>query len=253
MYRSYALHQIDLNDIARTERWYATKHGPEIARRYGPWLARFESFRPVELPEDARTGYGSTNYFCTEGMWRDLPDPADNGFLGMTQPVKHARPFSCMVNAQPEDDFKGGGDAPDRHFVLRWVQLLEYPEGVDKAAADAWYTGPFAQAACQQGSLNRFFSFQAVKEALHVPGHWAEGESTPDYVGVPADHRWDRVTEMWFDDFDGWRAFVNAKLPAPDWAQTERVPFLTPYDNFVSAFLLEIPAYDWLRIDRAFL
>ena len=251
MYRSYALHSIDINDIASTERWYAMKHGPEIARRYGPWLTRFESFRPVELPEDAKA-YGTTNYFCTEGMWREMPDPADKGVLGMTQPPKHARPFSCIVPAQATEDFKGHGDAPDDHFILRWVQLMEYPEGVDKAAADRWYTGTFAKGACEQKSLNRFFSFKTVEEDIHVAGHWATGEITPSYKGIPQDHSWDRVTEMWFDDFEGWRAFVNAELPVPDWAQTKRFPYLAPVSNFVSAFLLEFPAYDWLTVRRAF-
>lgn len=250
MYRSYALHRIDLNDIASTERWYITKHGPQIARRYAPWLERLESYRPVELPEDAR-GYGIANYFCTEGIWREMPDPADRGVLGMTQPPKHARPFSCIVPVQATEDFKGRDDAPEDHFILRWVQLIEYPEGVDKTAADRWYTGTFAEAACRQPSLNRFFSFRTVDEDIHVAGHWAKGAVTPSYVGVPEDHRWDRVTEMWFDDFAGWRAFVNADLPAPPWVQTGRFPFLEPDSSFVSSFLLETPAYDWLRVDRA--
>ena len=252
MYRSYALHQIDLNDIARTERWYAFRHGPEIARRYGPWLARLESYRPVELPEEARA-YGTTNYLCTEGIWRDMPDPSDRGFLGMTQPPKHARPFSCMVPVQPDYDFKGGNDAPDDHFVLRWVQLIKFPAGVDQKEACDWYSRTFAPAACQQGSLNRFFTFRAVKEDVHVAGHWAEGATTPDYQGNPNDHRWDLVTEMWFDDFEGWKAFVNGDLPAPEWAETEKYPFVKSVEEFVSAFLLEIPAYDWLKTDRAFI
>lgn len=252
MYRSYTLHRIDPNDIAATERWYVTKHGPEIARRYAPWLARFESFRPVELPPD-RAGYGTTNYFCTEGIWRGLPDPADQGVLGMTQPPRHARPFSCIVPVQATDDFKGWESAPDDHPVLRWVQLLEYPAGVDKEAADRWYTQVFAPAACRQESLTRFFSFRRAEGDLHLAGHWSQSPHAPAFVGGPEDHQWDRVTEMWFEDFNGWRAFVNASLPAPDWRQRESFPFLEEDRNFVSAFLLEFPAYDWMRTPRAFL
>ena len=250
MYRSYALHRIDPNDIASTERWYVTKHGPEIGRRYRPWLERMESFRAVEIPEDAR-GYGIANYYCTEGIWREMPDPADKGVLGMTQPPKHARPFSCIVPVQATEDFKGWQDAPDSHYILRWVQLLEYPQGVDKEEADRWYREVFAPQASACPALNRFFSFRAVKEDIHVAGHWSAGEHTPDYAGVPEDHCWDRVTEMWFDDFNGWRQFVNSNLPAPGWRQSERFPFLTPDSNFVSSFLLEMPAYDWLTINRA--
>lgn len=251
MYRSYALHRIDPNDIASTERWYITKHGPQIGRRYAPWLERLESYRPVELPEDAK-GYGIANYLCTEGIWREMPDPSDNGILGMSQPPKHARPFSCIVPVMATEDFKGHNDAPEDHFILRWVQLLEYPEGVDKEEADRWYTQVFAPAACKCPALNRFYSFRAVEEDIHVAGHWAATGAAPSYAGVPEDHRWDRVSEMWFDDFEGWRAFVRGEYPAPPWAQTEAIPFLKADTNFVSSFLLEAPAYDWLRVDRAF-
>ena len=247
---TYVLHRIDPNDIASTERWYMHRHGPQIARRYGPWLARFESYRPVELPRDAR-GYGIANYLDTEGWWSlPLPNPDDRGFLGMSQPPKHARPFSAAVAAQPEHDFKGRGDAPEDHFILRWVQLIEYPEGVDKALADRWYTETFAREAVRCPTLNRFFSSRTVP-GVRLPGHWAEIESTQNDHGFPADHIWDRVTEMWFDDFDGWRRFVQSALPRPDWAETERFPWVAPDSHFVSSFLLETPAFDWLRIDRA--
>lgn len=36
------------------ERWYHRDHSAEIARRYGPWLARHESYLPVDAPVDAR-------------------------------------------------------------------------------------------------------------------------------------------------------------------------------------------------------
>ena len=247
MYRSITLHRIDINDIAGTERWYITRHGPEIARRYGPWLTRFESYRPVELPDDAKY-FGIANYLSTEGWWRELPE-SDRGFLGMSQPPKHARPFSAAVPVQPERDFKGMSDAPETHFILRWVQLLQYPDGVDKAAADRWYTEVFAPEAVRCESLNRFFSSRAIP-GVRLPGHWAQAERTPDYQGCPADHVWDRVTEMWFDDFNGWRRFVQSGLPVPDWAERETFPYLEPDEHFVSSFLLEAPAYDWLRLDR---
>ena len=251
MFRTCTLHRIDVNDIASTERWYIHQHGPQVARRYGPWLARFESYRPVEVPDDAR-GYGIANYLDTEGWWRELPDLSDRGFLGMTPPYRHARPFSCAIPAQPTEDFKGGQDAPEAHFILRWVQLIEWPEGVGKDAADTWYCDVFAPAAVRQASLNRFFSYKAIHDPnVGLPGHWATVENAPSLQGSPDDHRWDRLTEMWFDDFAGWRAFVQTELPKPEWAETGRFPFLAPDTHFVSSFLLETPAYDWMSIDRA--
>lgn len=52
MVKSIVMHQLDYNNIAACEEWYYRCHGPQIARRYGPWLARFESYRPVPLPGD---------------------------------------------------------------------------------------------------------------------------------------------------------------------------------------------------------
>ena len=54
MLRSFALHDIPVNHIAALERWYYRDHAPEIVRRYGPWLARFECYLPVPAPGGRR-------------------------------------------------------------------------------------------------------------------------------------------------------------------------------------------------------
>ena len=68
MIKSIVLHDIPINHIALMERWYYQKHGPEIARRYEPWMQRFESFMPVSAPADAQA-YGFYNWRVTEGWW----------------------------------------------------------------------------------------------------------------------------------------------------------------------------------------
>jgi hypothetical protein len=46
MIRSIVVHDIPVDSVAAMERWYHRVHAPEIARRYGPWLTRHESFVP---------------------------------------------------------------------------------------------------------------------------------------------------------------------------------------------------------------
>ena len=72
MIRTFALHDVPVTNIAAMERWYYRDHAPEIVRRYGPWMARFECYIPVPAPADACT-YGFYNWRLTEGWWRDFP------------------------------------------------------------------------------------------------------------------------------------------------------------------------------------
>lgn len=75
MLKSIVVHDIPMSRIAAMERWYWRDHAPEINRRFGPWLARHESFLPVDAPVEARS-FGFFNWRVTEGYWRELPLPA---------------------------------------------------------------------------------------------------------------------------------------------------------------------------------
>ena len=78
MIKSLVLHDIPLDAIASMERWYYRDHAPEIVRRYGPWLARHESYLPVPAPSDA-LAHGTYNWRLTEGWWREVPAPGPQG------------------------------------------------------------------------------------------------------------------------------------------------------------------------------
>ena len=74
MIKRVVLHDLDYNWLAPCKEWYYKAHAPQIVRRYGPWLARFESFRPAPFPAGARgEEHGYTNWLCTVGCWRKLP------------------------------------------------------------------------------------------------------------------------------------------------------------------------------------
>jgi hypothetical protein len=66
MLQSVVMHDIPMNRVAAMERWYWREHAPEINRRFGPWLARHESYLPVDAPADARV-YGYHHWRVTEG------------------------------------------------------------------------------------------------------------------------------------------------------------------------------------------
>ena len=71
MIRSIVVHDIPADSVAAMERWYHRDHAPEIVRRYGPWLARHESFVPVPPPPEA-AGFGVFSWRVTDCWWREI-------------------------------------------------------------------------------------------------------------------------------------------------------------------------------------
>ena len=67
--------------------------------------------------------------------------------------------------------------------------------------------------------------------------------------------KWDRVCELWYDNFDDWRKSVieaPPKYTKPSWARYDRYPFLEPSVDFVCSFLLERPADEFLKDFRGY-
>lgn len=250
-FKSVAMHHIDINDYASTEHWYYTYHGPQLARRYGPWLDRFESYRPAPAPDEAKA-YGLVNYLCTVGIWNGIPESGPKGEMALSTPKVHARPFHFLGPVQCTEDFKGWDFEPRDKTVLRWVQLFRYPETVAKQAADDWYINRFSKQACEKVSLFRFFSYKALDEAIHLPGEWKK-DTYKDMKGKPQDHQWDRLSEMWFEDYNDWKTFIHESFTPPKWAGYHQYPFVKPDQDYQSCFLLERPDFDWLKSDHCFL
>ena len=69
-----------MNDMPKRYRWDIKIHYPEIVRRFGPWLKRFESYLAVPPPPEMYpevVRYGYINYRLTIGWWLELPGPPD--------------------------------------------------------------------------------------------------------------------------------------------------------------------------------
>lgn len=62
--------------------------------------------------------------------------------------------------------------------------------------------------------------------------------------------KWHRVTELWYENNNGWVASVVKNPPSytrPGWATHEGFPFLVPGEEFISTFILEHPDQDMLQ------
>ncbi len=251
MLRSFALHDVPIDRIAALERWYYRDHAPEIVRRYGPWMARFECYLPVPAPEDARA-YGFHNWRMTEGWWRDLPESGTENDMCFTPPPVWARVAPAFVRPQPTEHFTACDWLPLEKACIRWLMLLRYPEGVSQEEGEEWFLRVHAPEVAAQPGLVRFMSYQALQEVGNVPGRWRP-DTTPPAGNVQP--RWHRVLELWYETFDDWRAGVeaaDATCTRPGWATWSQYPFFKPYQDLASTFILERPSDDFLRDLRGY-
>ena len=67
---------------------------------------------------------------------------------------------------------------------------------------------------------------------------------------------WDRVIELWYETFSDWRSAVVEEQPhytAPSWATNPEYPFVKPFEDLVSSFILERPTAEFLPDLRAYM
>lgn len=252
MIKSIVMHHIPMSHVAAMERWYFREHAPEINRRFGPWLTRHDSYLPVDAPPEARA-YGFYNWRVTEGWWREIPASGPAGNLAFSVPPVWPEVATCFVPAQPTEDFMGGEYQPWEKQVLRWFILFKYPQDVQREEGEKWFLQIHAPEVMKQPGLYRFFSYQAIREPLPLPGTWAPGKTPPPHAVA---HSWDRLIELWYETFDDWRRAIIQSPPQytpPNWATTDRYPFVEPGIDFVSSFLLERPNDEFWRDARGYL
>lgn len=251
MLKSIVVHDISQYDVAAMERWYHRYHAPEIVRRYGPWLARHESYLPVQAPSEAQS-YGLYNWRVTEGWWREMPEPGAKGALCFTEPPVRPKVATCFIPAQPTEDFIGSQIMPDEKNILRWFILLKYPDGVSAEDGERWFIDVHSKEVMQQPGLFRFFSYKTIRSNLALPGVWRPGKEPPAGTVIRS---WDRVIELWYENFRDWRSAVIDSPPhytKPAWASSDRYPFLESRVDFVSSFILERPNDEFLRDSRIY-
>jgi len=251
MLKSIVVQDIPLDAYPAMERWYYRDHSPEISRRYGPWLARHESYLPLPVPPEAQV-YGFYNWRVTECYWRETPEPGPKGALAFTIPPAWPRVASCFVSPQPTEDFLGSEYLPSEKVGLRWYVLMRYPEGVSREEGDDWFLDVHAPEVAGQPGLYRFFSYRVIEDAPPLPGVWRADDHPPADI---TKSRWDRVYELWYETFSDWRRAVIERPPVytkPPWATQDGYPFVRPYEEFVCSFILERPNDEFLRDLRSY-
>jgi hypothetical protein len=259
MYKTAMIININsMNALPVMERWLGQIHAPETFSRIGPWLTRYQSYRacppPPEMYADVEK-YGYYNWRVTE-LWYKEPYPQPGilpqaffpnykTILGMNQdlasdvsiwsgtPDGSRTTARYVVAARPTEDFKGS-DRPlsDYRSILRWYMVFKYPAGVDREEADRWYLDVHTKEVLKQPGLTRFFSHKVVRVEPNQPDIWH------------------RASELWYEDFDGWRDSVIVNPPKytkPSWATKDTYPFFSPFVDFVSTFVLEAPTNNFWR------
>jgi len=259
MIKNIVMMDLPIDDIAEMERWYYRDHSSEIARRYGPWLQRHESYVALNAPADARE-YGFYNWRVTETHWREMPEAGPRGAYCFTPAPVWNPVAACAVPAQPTEDFLGWDRFATDGACIRWYMLFRYPLGVRLQDGEDWYLNVHAPEVMKQPGLRRFFSFKAVKPPVPLPGVWHPDATPPDDMMMV---QWDRVTELWYESFADWRKAVIESPPTyslPEWTgdpfyphTTDKFPFFKPGVDLASTFLLERPSDEFLRDTRYYL
>ena len=245
----FMLNAADLpNELPAFERFYMRYHAPEVMSNRGPLLVRFIGYRPLPVIPEA-LAYGYYNERVTEAWFRSAEErppmvvgkPA--GILNYRWQAPWAKPapprqgppaipsVSLTVTTPPPDVFLGGKYTADEKTIIRWYTVTKYPKGVSLEDGENWFLNTHVKETLQQPGLMAYFSSRSM-----------------DMAGRPA--TWIRLTELWYEDFNAWKASVidsPPKYTKPAWAKYDNYPFLEPYVDFASTFLMERPDHDYLR------
>jgi hypothetical protein len=262
MFRSGLVLNIrSMSDLPLMERWLYRDQARQFISRVGAWQVRHHSYRAVPPPPDMYREverFGYYNWRVSERWFHSIEDRANLAILNETfppgyseivgQPGKGPRyqpkewegraegphpPASFTIPARPTEDFLGRELTLEEKTILRWFIVFKYPKGVPEEEGEKWYLNVHAKEVMQQPGLTRFFSHRSV-------------ETDQGRLSL-----WNRVSEQWYENFDGWRKSVidsPPKYTRPAWAKYDEYPFLEPYVDFVSSFILERPDYsmrDW--------
>jgi len=245
--RVLILNITSMNELPLMERWLLRDHIAENLGRIAPYLSRYLSYRVVPAPPEA-IPYGYYNWRVTE-LWMHESLPL-SGTLKATFPPGYDRivgqegkppyttewdgrlegphpPAICIIPVRPTEDFLGSELRLNDKTILRWLIAFKYPQGVSVDEGEDWFLNVHSKEVIQQPGLTRYYSHRTVESLFP----------------------WHRLSEQWYENFDGWRKSVIDSPPAytePPWAKHQRYPFLEPYSDFVSTFILERPTNDFL-------
>ncbi|MCL6479481.1 MAG: hypothetical protein K6T65_13930 [Peptococcaceae bacterium] len=244
-------HQPDPNDYPAQERWFWKHHCPEVLLQ-APWLCRYVMYRAVPVPPPGAEAYGYYNYRVHENWIRSSEGRRGrNGSLSMTPQPGKMEVVVVSVPAEPTEDFMGAGLRYGEKTILRWLTIFRYPDGVPVEEGEDWYLNVHVPEVMKQPGLIRFFSHKAIENKQSSPlPHSAKQKPFVTDPGPLFFKQWHRVSELWYENNNGWVDSVLKSPPRytkPPWARYDQYPFLEPRNEFISTFILERPDQDMLR------
>ena len=223
-------------DMLALDRWYMTFHAPQVRRAFKAWQRNYVSYRSYAVTEEARK-LGVLNGRMTEIQFDSLADFKEsrpNNLYGdlrsFTPPPKgwsggQFETTTATIPVNPQTVFLSTPTPPKETPYLRWVVLFRYPAGVALEAGDAWFRDVHAPQVAKLPGVRRYVAYNAVTESAEFP----------------------RVAEIWFDDYDAWKAAFVAPAPtfaAPPWGG--QFPFVETRSMFIG----ENPDIDFINDRR---
>lgn len=227
--------------------YYLNQHGPEVMQCSGPWMTRYQAWRPYQPPEEAIERFGAVRGRYGE-LWFHEQDYIERGPLkGASKPpwvvegrsVSENKQTNIMVPCLPTEEFFDSDPYPVTTPILRWLTIIAYPEGVSDEDGEKWFLEVYAKEAVKQPGLLKFVSYRVWKNPA------GEGEEIPAEVKeMPGFRKWVRLCEYWYNDFDAWRIAVLESPPeytTPSWGGEY------PFVDMVSTFLPYYPDIDFME------
>lgn len=251
MNRTLIIHHLNNIDfLPQMERWYVNHHAPEVLAQE-PWLTRYVMFRVIP-PAKGMENLGFMNYRVHENWNLDINNRRSlRGLLAMTpEPFENSMNVAVInMPAEPTEDFFGLERSHTDPACIRFITVFSYPEGVSREEGEDWFLNTHVPEVCKLPGLKRFFSYKTYEE-YHSP--LPMSDDVPDFVDHGGQslfgHKWDRVSEMWFENNSDWtKAFENANFSAPLWATRDTYPFVEPMVHFICTSLLERPDQNMLK------
>jgi hypothetical protein len=240
------------------DRYYLRYHGPEVVKFSGPWLRNYQLWLPYDPPKEAVERFGAVKGRYAE-LWfgsaeEYLDRPAHGPMSKSTfKSVGPNMQTVVMVPAKPTEEFYDPDPNPEETTILRWVQIIRYPDGVSLADGEKWFLQVHAKEALKQPGLLKFVSHRVLTEIDEKMNQMmqksmtaapAGGGGLPGMSDMPKRQSWVRVNEYWYKDFDAWRKAVLESPPtytAPPWGG--KYPFV----QMISSFLPYMHDVDFLK------
>jgi hypothetical protein len=220
-------------NVIEGDRWYFRFHSKEVVRFWGPWMRRYETYRAHDPPADAKR-FGAVDGRLTEIWFNNMDDFTEADTYRRPYTMPSWRPGAAaltIVPAMPTEDFLGKEPTPEEKTILRWLCVFKYPDSVSLEDGERWYLRVHSQEVKQQPGLLRYVSHRSIV----VEKHEKHG---------PFPTPWQRVSELWYEDFATWRKAVIDSPPrytVPPWGGTY------PFVDMVSIFVGYKPDVDFLK------